>query len=142
MTPGIKAEDVCFGFGDYFLNQEDVQEYFPNIIFLPDTFHFCSSKKDKCILLIDFGKNWNIIQNDFCAAVYAKTENECLVSASLVCAALFHFHELSTRWAKIDRRPLSARISISNQLFIFTNTRDDKVDNGRLAPQFVAQGGS
>ena len=80
MTPGIKAEDVRFGFGDYFLNQEDVQVYFPNIIFLLDTYHFCSPTNDKCILLKDFGpKLWYIIQNDFRDAVYSKTERECLV---------------------------------------------------------------
>ena len=97
MTPVIKAEDVRFGFGDYFLKQEDVQVYFPNIIFLLDTFHFCSAKNDKCILLKDFGKHWYVIQNDFRAAVYSRTKSDCLVRDSLLCTTMCHFHILSTK---------------------------------------------
>ena len=96
MTPGIKAEDVCFEFGDYFLNQEDVRAYFPNIIILLDTFHFCLAKNNKRILLIDFGRNWHIIQADFWAAVYSRTESDCLGRDLLVCITMFHFHVLST----------------------------------------------
>ena len=86
MTPGIKAENVHSGFGDYFLTQEDVQKYFPNIKFLLDTCHFCLPSNDKFILSINFGCNWNIIQNDFHGAAYTKTEIECLVSAASVYA--------------------------------------------------------
>ena len=81
MTPGVTADMIRFGFGDYFLDPEDVQKWFCNIVFSVDPYHFCAAKNPKCILAIDFGPRvWGRIGGLFRSAVYAKTESECLVS--------------------------------------------------------------
>eukprot|EP00985_Skeletonema_marinoi_P029875 scaffold29448_cov65-Skeletonema_marinoi.AAC.2 len=51
----------------------------PPFTWLVDTYHFCSSKKKDNVLVKSFGPRiWQIIATDMRAAVYAKTEEECL----------------------------------------------------------------
>lgn len=85
MTPGLLAEDVEFGWGDLKLSPEHVKQWFPNITWQVDTYHFCSPSNKQSVLAIDFGpKWWARIQTSMRAAVYSKTENECLVSAYIL----------------------------------------------------------
>ena len=81
MTPGMDAANVLFGWGDLFLSPEIVKKWFPNIIWQVDSYHFCSRGNKSNILRKDFGpSNWAILQDSMIAAVFAKTERECIVS--------------------------------------------------------------
>ena len=85
MTPGVSAGMVVFGFGDYFLSQSIVREWFPNILFSVDVYHFCSGKNKTNVLLKDFGpKVWGQVSAHMINAVYAETEGKCLVSTILL----------------------------------------------------------
>ena len=81
MTPGLDAANVEFGWGDLFLSAEHVRKWFPNITWQVDSYHFCSPSNKSNVLRKDFGpSNWIILQDSMIAAVYAKTEQGCLVS--------------------------------------------------------------
>ena len=82
MTPAIKPEDVKLGFGDYFLDPKDVKRWFLNIsTYMVDIYHFCSAKNKTSVLGKDFGPaNWTVLQGNLRSAVYASTEEVCLVS--------------------------------------------------------------
>ena len=81
MTPGMDAANVEFGWGDLFLSAEHVRKWFPNITWQVDSYHFCSVSNKSNVLRKDFGpSNWTILQDSMIAAVYAKTEQGCLVS--------------------------------------------------------------
>lgn len=81
MTPRFSRDSVVLGFGDMFISAESAKRWFPNITWLVDTYHFCSSKKKDNVLVKSFGPRvWQIVATDMRAAVYAKTEEECLVS--------------------------------------------------------------
>lgn len=81
MTPNFSRDSVKLGFGDLFISQDLAKTWFPNITWLVDTYHFCSPKKKDNVLVKSFGpRYWPVISEDMRAAVYAKTEKECLVS--------------------------------------------------------------
>jgi hypothetical protein len=81
MTPAFSRYSVVLGFGDMFISPAVAKKWFPNITWLVDTYHFCSSKKKDNVLVKSFGpRYWTTISGDMRAAVYAKTEKECLVS--------------------------------------------------------------
>ena len=81
MTPGMDAANVEFGWGNLFLSAEHVRKWFPNITWQVNSYHFCSPLNKTNILRKDFGlSNWVILQQSMIAAVYAKTEQGCLVS--------------------------------------------------------------
>lgn len=81
MSPNFSPESTLLGFGDMFISPEVARKWFPNIIWLCDTYHFCSKKKKDNVLAKSFGpKYWAIVADEMIAAVYAKTEEKCLVS--------------------------------------------------------------
>ena len=76
--------NVLFGWGDLFLSPEIVKKWFPNITWQVDSYHFCSRGNKSNVLRKDFGpSNWAIQKDSMIAAVYAKTERECLVFVSI-----------------------------------------------------------
>ena len=92
MTPGVTADMVEFGVGDYFLEPKVVKTWFPNITFTVDPFHFCSPKNKHSVLGADFGPQvWGIVKAHFVNATNAATETECLVRcSSLKGVPLYH----------------------------------------------------
>ena len=81
MSPGFSAADVEFGRGDLFLSPKNVRQWFPNITWQVDSYHFCSPTNKHNVLRKDLGQSlWNILKDSMIAAVYAKTEMECIVS--------------------------------------------------------------
>lgn len=81
MTPSVSADMINFGVGDAFLSPGMVKEWFPSIVFWIDPYHFCCPTNKHNVLLKDFGPLvWNKVQTHMIAAVYAETENDCLVS--------------------------------------------------------------
>ena len=81
MTPGFCPDEVLFGWGDLFLSKENVREWFPNITWQVDSYHFCSPTNKHNVLRKDFVQHiWNILKHSMINAVYAKTEEECIVS--------------------------------------------------------------
>lgn len=79
MTPGITVEDVELGFGDDKVKPEKIREYFPRCVVMLDTYHFLIGNKGISILSKDFGAKWTTVKDHFHHAVYAKSEEECLV---------------------------------------------------------------
>ena len=87
MTPGFLATGVEFGWGDLFLSPENVRQWFPNITWQVDSYHFCSPTNKHNILRKDLGQHiWTLLKDSMIAAVYAKTETECFVSITQNCA--------------------------------------------------------
>lgn len=81
MTPNFAKESVKLGFSDLFISPQDAKMWFPNVTWLVDTYHFCSPSKKDSVLAKSFGpKFWHLIASDMRAAVYADTEDDCLVS--------------------------------------------------------------
>ena len=81
MSPGFSADDVQFGWGDLFLSPDNVRQWFPNITWQVNSYHFCSPPNKYNVLRKDFGQSlWRILKDSMIAAVYAKSEEECIVS--------------------------------------------------------------
>ena len=79
MTPGFTAEDIRFGWADDRLCPIKVKTYLPNLILYLDTYHFIVGEKGVCILSKDFGNAWSLVKDHFHGAVYADTEEQCMV---------------------------------------------------------------
>ncbi len=79
MTPSLTANDVELGFGDDKVRPEKIKQYLPRCTVMLDTYHFLIGNKGISILSKDFGLAWPTVKDHFHHAVYAKTEEECLV---------------------------------------------------------------
>jgi hypothetical protein len=89
MTPGFSPKDLELAFGDDKIDGKNLKEYFPNITVMLDTFHFIVGNRGISILSTDFGGAWILVKQHFHNAVYASTEQECLVSVYTGSLSLF-----------------------------------------------------
>ena len=79
MTPGVTADMVSFGSSDFFIPRASAEEWFPNVIWWCDPYHFCSPKNKDSVLAKDFGPNiWTKVKEHFNSAVHAQKEEQCL----------------------------------------------------------------
>ena len=81
MTPGFIGTEVKLGWADVTLCLNKIKQYLPNITLMLDTYHFYVGTKGNSILSKDFGKHWHLVKDHFRGAIYADTEQKCLVSS-------------------------------------------------------------
>ena len=79
MTPGLNPEDIIVAWADDKVKGDKVRKYFPNCLVMLDTYHLLVGERGVCILSKSFGAAWVLVKGHFHAAVYATTEDDCLV---------------------------------------------------------------
>ncbi len=81
---GVSPESIRLAFADEKLDPVKVKEYFPHCLLMLDPFHFLIGNKGISILSTDFGGAWSLVKDSFHNALYAPTEQECLVSSTVL----------------------------------------------------------
>mmetsp|Transcript_8058 Transcript_8058/g.13712 ORF Transcript_8058/g.13712 Transcript_8058/m.13712 type:complete len:688 (-) Transcript_8058:40-2103(-) len=143
MTPNFAKESVKLGFSDLFISPQDAKMWFPNVTWLVDTYHFCSPSKKDSVLAKSFGpKFWHLIASDMRAAVYADTEDDCLVCIEAAIAKvsssqatidnIVQWQERRSDWAMYKRNDVKGHMCIcgpyaeQNHSSLVALVKDDK----------------